>query len=115
MDLEVYWEKYYQKKIEQKEQNLASLFQLNKPHLQGDKTIIYEVPSTLNKVEIEREFEYFLPYLREKLNHFNIQIKIVVKQSSERKFIYTNEEKYNRLVEINPLIDKLRNELDLEL
>ncbi|MEL0255571.1 MAG: DNA polymerase III subunit gamma/tau, partial [Burkholderiaceae bacterium] len=89
LDLEVYWEKYYQKKIEQKEQNLASLFQLNKPHLQGDKTIIYEVPSTLNKVEMEREFEYFLPYLREKLNHFNIQIKIVVKQSSERKFIYT--------------------------
>ena len=33
----------------------------------------------------------------------------------EKKYIYTPEEKYNRLREINPHIDDLRKELDLDL
>jgi len=56
-----------------------------------------------------------LPYIREGLNNYAIQIKVLVKETEEKNFIYTPEEKYNRLREINPAIDELRRKLDLDL
>ena len=109
------WLKYQAKKTQKREQNLASLFQLNSPVLLDDFRIEYTVPSTLNKVELEREFVQFLPYLRKGLNNYSLQINVLVKESEEKNYIYTPEEKYNRLREINPHIDDLRKELDLDL
>ncbi len=109
------WQQYQAKKTQQREQNLASLFQLNSPVLLDDFRIEYTVPSPLNKVELEREFVHFLPYLRKCLNNYALQINVLVKESEEKNYIYTPEEKYNRLREINPHIDDLRKELDLDL
>ena len=114
-DLEKHWRSYQEQKNKQKEQNLASLFQLSTPKITAENQIEYAVPSPLNKVELEREFVYFLPYLREALNNHSLEITVVVKASEEKNFIYTPEEKYNRLREINPVIDQLRKELDLDL
>lgn len=110
-----YWKTYQKQKIEQKEQNIASLFQLDTPRLTAPNQIQYQVPSTLNKVELEREFVYFLPYLREALQNYSLTISIELGQNEEKNFVYTPEEKYNRLREINPEIDLLRKTLDLEL
>ena len=114
-ELNQYWKKYQEEKTRKREQNLASLFQLNEPVLLENFQIEYTVPSPLNKVELEREFVFFLPYLRNALNNFSIQIKVVVKAGEEKNYIYTPEEKYNRLREINPQLDDLRKELDLDL
>ena len=64
---------------------------------------------------MEREFVYFLPFLRKALNNFSIVINVIVKESEDKKFIYTPEEKYQRLIEVNPMLAKLRKELDLDL
>ena len=69
----------------------------------------------MNKVELEREFVHFLPYLRKALNNFSVEIQIVVNEAEEKNYIYTPEEKYTRLREINPHIDELRKKLDLDL
>ena len=113
--LKQYWNNWQEQKIKKREQNLASLFQLSQPKIVAPNNIEYTVPSPLNKVELEREFVYFLPYIREKLNNYSIQIKVLVKETEEKNFIYTPEEKYNRLREINPAIDELRKKLDLDL
>jgi DNA polymerase-3 subunit gamma/tau len=113
--LEQYWKKWQEQKTKKREQNLASLFQLSQPKIVNENIIEYTVPSPLNKVELEREFVYFLPYIREGLKNYDIQIKVVVKETEEKNFIYTPEEKYNRLREINPAIDELLRKLDLDL
>lgn len=113
--LNKYWKAYQNEKSQQKQQNLASLFLLSTPKLIDQKTIEYTVPSSLNKVELEREFVHFLPYLRKALNNFSVEIHIIVNEAEEKNYIYTPEEKYNRLREINPHIDELRKKLDLDL
>lgn len=113
--VEKYWKNWQEQKTKKREQNLASLFQLSQPKIVDDNSIEYTVPSPLNKVELEREFVYFLPFIREGLNNYSIQIKILVKETEEKNFIYTPEEKYNRLREINPAIEELRRKLDLDL
>ena len=53
--------------------------------------------------------------LRNDLSNDLIQVKIEVsKDESERK-PYTNREKYVRLAQINPNLEKLRTQLDLEI
>ena len=91
------------------------MFQLSQPKIVENNRIEYTVPSPLNKVELEREFVYFLPYIRARLNNYSIQINLLVKETEGKNFIYTPEEKYNRLREINPAIEELRKKLDLDL
>ena len=114
-ELEKHWKIYQEEKTAKREQNLASLFQLGTPKIIDKSNLEYAVPSSLNKVEMEREFVYFLPFLRKALNNFSIVINVIVKESEEKKFIYTPEEKYQRLIEVNPMLAKLRKELDLDL
>lgn len=114
-DIEHHWKAYLTMKNENKEQNIVALLQLSTPKKQENHRIAYEVPSNMNKVELEREFVYFLPYLRTALNNFGVTIEVVVNESTEKQYIYTPEEKYHHLREINPNLDTLRKELDLEL
>jgi len=53
--------------------------------------------------------------LRNDLQNDHIQIELEVsKDESERK-PYTNREKFMRLVQINPILETFRNQLDLEI
>jgi DNA polymerase-3 subunit gamma/tau len=69
----------------------------------------------MNKVELEREFTEFVPYLRTSLQNHNLSINVIVDEKTEKNFIYTADEKYERLKEINPMIDLLRQEFDLDV
>ena len=109
------WNHYQQMKYKKGDQNVASLLKISTPTLIDKNLVIFNVPTDLNKVELEREFTDFVPYLRANLKNYDLLIKVVVDQKTEKNFIYTPEEKYNRLKEINPVIDKLRKELDLDL
>ena len=114
-DLNEAWKKYQNLKSEKGEQNIASLFNISSPLLLEDYLIEYSVPNSLNKVELEREFTYFLPFLRERLQNYSLRIQIKINEESEKSFIYTAEEKYERFKEINPAIEQLKKELDLDL
>ena len=114
-DLNEAWKKYQNQKSEKGEQNIASLFNISSPLLLEDYLIEYSVPNSLNKVELEREFTYFLPFLRERLQNYSLRIQIKINEESEKSFIYTAEEKYERFKEINPAIEQLKKELDLDL
>lgn len=78
-------------------------------------TIQFSVPSDMNKVELEREFTEFVPYLKTSLQNHNLSINVIVDEKTEKNFIYTADEKYERLKEINPMIDLLRQEFDLDV
>lgn len=82
--------------------------------MEGSK-IQFSVPSDMNKVELEREFTEFVPYLRTSLQNHDLSIKVIVDEKTEKNFIYTADEKYERLKEINPMIDLLRQEFDLDV
>jgi DNA polymerase-3 subunit gamma/tau len=38
-----------------------------------------------------------------------------VNETSAKRYAYTDREKFEKLKEVNPLIDKLRTEFDLEV
>lgn len=54
-----------------------------------------------------------LAVLRQKLQNTHIQMRVRIMESNEKHLAYTNAEKYQHMLEINPLIDKLRKDFDL--
>ena len=110
-----FWNTYQKMKFKKGDQNIASLLKISKPALVDNTTVHFNVPSDLNKVELEREFTAFVPYLRSSLKNYDITVKVIVDELTEKNFIYTPEEKYKRLKEINPVLDLLKKEFDLDL
>lgn len=109
------WKKYYFQLQNFGERSMAAILASDEPKLQEDFTIIFSLPNDLMKSQLEKGKPKLLKFLREKLNNYGIQINIIVNETVEKKFAYTPLEKYNKLKEKNPLIEKLKNTFGLDV
>lgn len=94
---------------------LSSALHTDIPKLKDENTIWIELPNDTMKKEVERDQYLLIQHLREKLNNHDIELYITVNEAAEQKYAFTPQEKYEKLKEKNPLIDKLRKEFDLDL
>ena len=95
--------------------NLAAILQIDTPKLINENTIRLEFPNTTNKIEVERQQFELLQYLRKAVNNFSITLDIIVNETMEKKYAYTPEDKYQKLVEKNKHLELLRKTFDLDL
>ncbi|NQY06874.1 MAG: DNA polymerase III subunit gamma/tau [Flavobacteriaceae bacterium] len=113
-DFENYWHKYIDKLNKKGGKIIASILEVDKPKLEGTK-IHLEFPNETMKVELDRAKGSLLEYLRKKLRNYSIDLSITINEEAEKKYAYSTREKYEKLKEINPLIDKLRIEFGLDI
>ncbi|WP_034039964.1 DNA polymerase III subunit gamma/tau [Wocania ichthyoenteri] len=105
----------YVKKIEDKGQyNLASILSIDIPKLK-ETTIHLEFPNETNKVEVERQQYDLLGFIRKTLNNFDIGLSITVNEVLEKKYAYTNMDKFEKLKAKNPNIETLRKTFGLDI
>jgi len=113
-DFQVVWKKYYQKLEKDGKFNLCSHLSMSTPILKGS-TIHLEYPNFTIKTEVERAQHDILSYIKEKLQNYDIDLEILVNETTVKPYVYTPIEIYENLKEKNALIDSLRIELGLEL
>ena len=107
------WVKYAQRLNDKGQHIVASLLTINNPTL--DKTtIIHELPNESSKIDFEKDKE-LLSYLRARLHNHDITINVKVNETLVLKKSYTAQDKYNRLVELNPNLEMMRNLFGLEV
>lgn len=94
--------------------NLASILSIDTPKLKGS-IIHLKFPNETNKVEVERQQFDLLNYLRKTLENYDISLDIEIVEELEKKYVYTPEEKYEKLKEKNPNLEILRKTFDLDL
>ncbi|WP_275315665.1 DNA polymerase III subunit gamma/tau [Tenacibaculum bernardetii] len=109
------WKKYYFKLQELGERSIAAILASGEPQLGKPFTIIFSLPNDLMKTQLERGKSKLTRFLREKLNNYGIQIDVIVNETVEKKFAYTPQEKYEKLKEKNPFIEKLKTTFGLDL
>ncbi|MGB0892322.1 MAG: DNA polymerase III subunit gamma/tau, partial [Flavobacteriaceae bacterium] len=109
------WKKYYFKLTDLGEKSLASIISASEPILSANFEIIYTLPNTLMSDQLERGKPKLLKFLREYLNNYGLSIKLTVNKTVEKKFAYTPQEKFAKLKEKNPLLDKLRTTFGLDV
>ncbi|MDX1543689.1 MAG: DNA polymerase III subunit gamma/tau [Christiangramia sp.] len=108
------WKNYTEKLKKKGEKILASILESQTPVLKG-KEIHLTFPNETMKLDLEREENKLMGYLKKKLRNTHISLKIKVDEATSRKYAFTPQEKYEKLKEANPLIDKLRATFDLDV
>lgn len=108
------WQEFAAQQIEKGEKILASIMQTDTPVLRG-KDICIELPNDTMKLELERVQYYLMGFLKDKLQNTHIQLKVKVNEKAEKKFAFTPIEKFQKLQEKNPLLEKLRATFDLDI
>lgn len=112
-DMLEYWNKFSKKLEENGQMILHTLMQINTPRLDGT-VIIHKLPSENTKEEFEKSKPEILGFLRKNLQNYNISIDIEVNENPNNLRAYTPLEKYNRLKELNPNLEMLKNTFDLD-
>ena len=112
-DLLLQWNKFAQKLEERGQKILHTLLLMSDPLVEGVK-IIHELPNHSTKEEMEKIVPELMGYLRGKLHNHDINLEIQVNEKVSEKRAFTPFEKYNRLVGINPYLETLKQEFDLD-
>ncbi len=84
-----------------------------KPVLLEDFHFEVAVHNPGQRDELLNESMKLLPFLRSQLKNSRIQMRIRISETNEKKLAYTSGEKYEHLLEINPVLGKLRDEFNL--
>ena len=113
--LELYWKEYANLLEKKGEQSMAAIISIGKPVLGENFQISCAVSNSLMQDQFLRTRPNLLHFLREKLNNYGIDILVTLDESISKKFAYTPQEKFNKLKEKNPLIEKLRQTFELDL
>ncbi|ARV14385.1 DNA polymerase III subunit gamma/tau [Polaribacter sp. SA4-12] len=109
------WKEYVALLITKGERSMASIVGTDLPKLGQDFKITFTVPNKLMEDQFRKGRPKLINYLREKLNNYGIKIIVVLNETVEKKFAYTPLEKYNKMKEINPLLEKLKNAFGLDM
>ena len=114
-DLRKLWVKYYSNLLDNGEKNLASILQIDQPIIKNNHEIHFTLSNNINKIELEKNKNKLLGFLKEKLKNNLIELIVHVNKEKEKQFIYSTTEKFEKLKAINPSIEKMRKEFKLGL
>ena len=110
----LFWNKYAQRLGDKGYKIMESLLLINDPKLNGT-AITLELPNEGSKLDFEKEKNGLLGHLKGHLHNHDITIEVIVNESIESKRNFNDQDRYNRLLEINPNIDLLRTTFGLDL
>lgn len=113
-DLKALWNEYIDQLKKERKLNIASILSMNNIELENTDQILFTVANEMNKVEVNREMEQLLPFIRKRLNNFAIQIKLSVSENVKEETVYSPTEKYQYLLKLNPALEDLKNKFDLD-
>ena len=107
------WSNYVVHLQDRGQQILASILNADQPKLQG--TVIHlRFPNRSMKEDLEKSQGQILEYIQRELNNYLIRFKIDVDTTVTKKYVYTDQDKFSKLVEKNPAVDVLRRTFDLD-
>jgi DNA polymerase-3 subunit gamma/tau len=110
----VQWNKYAQRLGDKGFKIMESLLLINDPKLNGT-IITLELPNEGSKLDFEGQINGLLGHLKGHLHNHDITIEIIVNEAIETKRSFNDQDRYNRLLEINPNIELLRSTFGLDL
>lgn len=118
-ELEIYnlkekWNLYSNELEKKGKGNYSSLLTLNEPKIEDKRNIVYNVPTKSSKKELIEIKQDLTRFLKSSLKNDYLVLKFEVNIEANKEFFLTPKEKYEKLKEINPTIEKLKTDLKLD-
>ena len=104
------WEAF----AEQRKKFQAEFQMLSQPYQLQENLIIVELLSPVHETMLNSIKGEITAFIRERLKNNSIQVTGHLQTGEEKKIIYTNREKFDYLVEKNPMLRELKDRLGLD-
>lgn len=115
LEMQLMWNKFAQNLENKGEMLQNALMSMSIPTLDGT-TIFHELPNEGTRIEFAEKLEnQLLRYLHGNLHNHDIKIQIIVNEKIEEQKAFTLEDKYNKLLQINPMLDDFKRFFELDL
>ncbi len=108
------WDVYIDKLNKNGEKIIASIMNADRPKVLNNNVML-TFPNSMMEAEFNKIKPKLLRFLREKLSNYSLDFNISVNEENEKKFAYTPQEKYNKLLEKNNALAKLKKIFKLDL
>ena len=113
--LKRYWKKYSNNLSEKGNNSLSSLMEISEPSIFEENKILFNVPSKSNKKEIDLDRENICDFLKSNLKNDQIVLEVNIDESMNKEYYSTPQEKFDKLNEINPILNEFKKDLKLDL
>ncbi len=110
-----FWKTYHAKLIGKGQKSVASILMADIPQLKENFEISLTLPNQLMADQLDKSKPNLIRFLREALNNYGIQLQIHVNEEVTKKFAYTPQEKYDKLLEKNTALATLKEAFKLDL
>ncbi len=97
-----------------KKHQQAEYHLLNQPYSLNGSMITLQLTNPIEEPILQGIKLELVAYLREKINNSTLQVEGEMQQSNTKRKAYTNKEKFDYLVEKNPLLKQLQEKLGLD-
>ncbi|WP_033958654.1 DNA polymerase III subunit gamma/tau [Psychroserpens jangbogonensis] len=108
------WKSYVELLHKKGEKIMASILEMDTPKL-DNTSIKITFPNETLKVELERAQYPLMEYLRKTLKNYDLKLDISVNEEASKKYVFTDQDKYEKLKEKNPNIELLRTTFGLDI
>ncbi len=106
----------YARSIESKNPRLFSMLTARSPRLKGKQVVVFPLQNETQEVELLKEKTPLFNYLRRELKNAGLQLEIeYVREGTGQQKAFTAADKYKLLAEKNPVLNKLKDALNLDL
>jgi DNA polymerase-3 subunit gamma/tau len=113
--LEKAWLGFSEVLKEKKRQMDYATFITGKPVKISEKLVQFTVQNAMAKERLDNDKTDLMQFLRKALSNYEFQLEILVSKEEGSAMIYTSADKFKRLAEINPALQKLRQVFDLDI
>ena len=106
---------YYTESVAGQYPNFYSILSTRKPALQDNHVIELQLDNRAQEITLKERRADLLDFLRGELRNQKIQLTTRLEETVSQSKPYTAEDKYRSMVEKNPALKTLRENLDMEL
>ncbi len=108
------WDEFAEK-LRNDSPHLCSTLRNSRPTILPEWQIEFTIDNKILDEEINLKKGELMEFLRTRLNNYKIQLYSKIAETQKELKPYTDKEKYQKMVEKNPALRTLREELDLEI
>lgn len=109
------WDAFAKKMKAEERDSFYSTLSSRKPSVIGENQLLLKLDNQVQLMELHEWKADLLGFIREQLNNFAIQMKLVIEEQEQSTQLYTDTEKVKAMIEKNPLLADLMKKFNLDV
>jgi DNA polymerase-3 subunit gamma/tau len=110
-----FWKLYIQNHVDTNNRSLYTTLNSRNPELKAHFKLIFPIENNIQLNQIDLIKVDLVNYLRKHLNNYALTFETPIKKLKSKKHVYSDEDRYKSMAEKYPILEKLREGLDLDL